>query len=92
MQGLTRLQAAWLFSLTLLGPAVGLAQTPGPIVAVGGGSIGDDIYARTLALGGGPRAQPVVVRRAVASVAAGKTATADGLALWPEVIVDQHFL
>ena len=26
------------------------------------------------------------------SVAAGKTATADGLALWPEVIVDQHFL
>ncbi len=181
------IRAIWLVVLLAWSPAVS-AQQPGAIVAVGGGSIGDDIYARTLALGGASRAIVAVLPQASAvenagdgaverwlkagaqeatkvsfadpaaaravlnrasiiwmpggsqsrfmeaiaptgladvirerhragavvggtsagaavlsgvmitgdsdlrSIAAGKTVTAAGLAVWPEVIVDQHFL
>ncbi len=65
----TRRVGVWLIGLVLWS-APGLAQS-GPIVAVGGGTIGDDIYARTLALGGGPSAIVVVLPQASAVAGAG---------------------
>ena len=46
---------AALFFIGRVEPALH-AQDPGPIVAVGGGTIGDAIYERMLALAGGSRA------------------------------------
>jgi cyanophycinase len=47
------------------------AQGPGPIVAVGGGTIDDAIYQRMLALAGGPRAIVAVLPQASATADAG---------------------
>ncbi len=66
-------QSVWLLGLALCS-ARGLAQTPGAIVAVGGGTIGDEIYERTLALGGGPQAVVVVLPQASAVANAGDSA------------------
>lgn len=60
----------------LAGPVRSQAQrlaAPGAIVAVGGGTIGDEIYARTLALGGGSSAVVVVLPQSSAVEDAGAT-------------------
>jgi cyanophycinase len=60
-------------ALLILWPAVrgGHAQGPGAIVAVGGGTIDDEIYQRMLSLGGGRQAVVAVLPQASATANAG---------------------
>ena len=59
------------FACALLWLPSTLAQGPGPIVAVGGGTIGDAIYQRMLSLAGGNRAIVAVLPQASATADAG---------------------
>jgi cyanophycinase len=68
---------ALLLSLSLW-PAALVAQTPGPLVAVGGGTIDPAIITRTIELAGGSRAVAAVLPQASASPAAGDS----GVAMW----------
>ena len=84
----------------LTGSTVPAAQAlPGPLIVVGGGGTTPAIVAKALALAGGHEARVAVLPQASELPETGPDsakmwmeAGAKGLGLWPQVIVDQHFL
>jgi len=78
MLGHRRLQLVLITALVFLLPAALLAQSPGALVVVGGGTVGPEIIARTIELAGGKSAVVVVLPQASATADAGDS----GVAMW----------